>query len=85
MGSLGDPAIPKTEGVGRRQKDMLDTYDLVPILWHTLVQVGQVPHLPQPWVCAFSAILSNFQLLLPAVHYAQPTRARRTHGPMDLI
>ena len=31
MGSLGDPAIPKTGGVGRRPKDMLDTYDLIPI------------------------------------------------------
>ena len=48
MGSLGDPAIPKTGGVGRRPKDMLDTYDLIPILWHTPVQVGHVPHLPQP-------------------------------------
>ena len=27
--------------------------------------------------------LSNFPLLLPAVHYVEPTRARRTHGPMD--
>ena len=48
MGSLGDPAIPNTGGVGRRPKDMLDTYDLIPILWHTSVQVGHVPHLPQP-------------------------------------
>ena len=48
MGSLGDPAIPKTGGVGRRPKDMLDTYDLIPILWLTPVQVGHVPHLPQP-------------------------------------
>ena len=48
MGSLGDPAIPKTGGVGRRPKDMLDAYDLISILWHTLVQVGHVPHLPQP-------------------------------------
>ena len=48
MGSLGDPAISKTGGVGRRSKDMLDTYDLIPILWHTPVQVGLVPHLPQP-------------------------------------
>ena len=48
MASLGDPAIPKTGGVGRRPKDMLDTYDLIPILWHTSVQVGHVPHLPQP-------------------------------------
>ena len=47
MGSLGDPAIPKTGGVGRRPKDMLDTYDLIPILWHTLVQVGHLSHLPQ--------------------------------------
>ena len=85
MGSLGDPAIPETGGVGRRPKDMLDTYDLTPILWHTLVQVGHVPHLPQPWVCAFWAILSNFPHFLPAVHYDQPTRARRTHGAMDHI
>ena len=35
MGSLGDPAIPETGGVGRRPKDMLDTHDLIPILWHT--------------------------------------------------
>ena len=48
MGSLGDPAIPKTGGVRRRPKDMLDAYDLIPILWHTPVQVGHVPHLPQP-------------------------------------
>ena len=40
MGSLGDPAILKTGGVGRRPKDMLDTYDLIPILWHTPVQDG---------------------------------------------
>ena len=46
MGSLGDPAIPKTGGVGQRPKDMLDTYDLIPIVWHTPVQVGHVPHLP---------------------------------------
>ena len=77
MGSLGDPAIPKTGGVGRRPKDMLDTYDLIPILWHTPVQVGHVPHLPQLWVCAFSAILSNFPHFLPAVHSVQPTRAGR--------
>ena len=70
MGSLGDPAIPNIGGVGRRPKDMLDQHDLIPILWHTPVQVGHVPHLPQPWVCAFLAILSNFPLLLPAVHYA---------------
>ena len=38
--------IPKPEGFGRRPKDMLDAYDLIPILWHTLVQVGHVPHLP---------------------------------------
>ena len=67
MGSLGDPAIPNIGGVGRRPKDMLDQYDLIPILWHTLVRVGHVPHLPQPWVCAFLAILSIFPLLLPAV------------------
>ena len=48
MSSLGDPAIPETGGGGRRPKDMLDTYDLIPILWHTPVQVGHVPHLPQP-------------------------------------
>ena len=48
MGSLGDPAIPKTGGIGRRPKDVLDAYDLIPILWHTPVQVGHVPHLPQP-------------------------------------
>ena len=48
MGSLGDPAIPKTGGVGRRPKDMMDAYDLIPILWHNPVQVGHVPHLPQP-------------------------------------
>ena len=46
MGSLGDPAIPNTGGVGRRPKDMLDTYDLIPILWHTPIHVGHVPHLP---------------------------------------
>ena len=47
MGSLGDPAILKPEGFGQRPKDMLDAYDLIPILWHTPVQVGHVPHLPQ--------------------------------------
>ena len=67
MGSLGDPAIPNTGGVGRRPKDILDTYDLIPILWHTPVQVGHVPHLPEPQVCAFLAILSIFPLLLPAL------------------
>ena len=40
--------FPKPEGIGRRPKDMLDAYDLIPILWHTPVQVGHVPHLPQP-------------------------------------
>ena len=60
MGSLGDPAIPETGGVGRRPKDMLDTYDLIPILWHTPVQVGHVPHLPQPCMCAVSAIFWQF-------------------------
>ena len=40
--------FPKPEGFGRRPKDMLDAYDLIPILWHTPVQVGHVPHLPQP-------------------------------------
>ena len=38
----------KPEGFARRPKDMLDAYDLIPILWHTPVQVGHVPHLPQP-------------------------------------
>ena len=33
----------KLEGFGRRPKDMLDAYDLIPILWHNLVQVGQLP------------------------------------------
>ena len=55
MGSLGDPAIPNTGGVGRRPKDMLDTYDLIPSLWHTPVQVGHVPHLPQPYTYDFSS------------------------------
>ena len=77
--------FPKPEGFGRRSKDMLDAYDLIPFLWHTLVQVGLVPHLPQPSVCAFSAVLSNFPHFLPAVHHVQPPRARRTHGPMDHI
>ena len=36
------------EGFGRRPKDMLDAHDLIPILWHTPVQVGHVPHLPHP-------------------------------------
>ena len=40
--------FPKPEGFGRRPKDILDAYDLIPILWHTPVQVGHVPHLPQP-------------------------------------
>ena len=40
--------FPKPEGFGRRPKDMLDAYDLIPILWHTPVQVGHVPHLPHP-------------------------------------
>ena len=40
--------FPKPEGSGRRPKDMLDVYDLIPILWHTPVQVGHVPHLPHP-------------------------------------
>ena len=40
--------FPKPEGFGRRPKDMLHAYDLIPILWHTPVQVGHVPHLPQP-------------------------------------
>ena len=39
---------PKTGGVGRHPKDMLDANELIPILWHTLVQVGHVPHLPHP-------------------------------------
>ena len=77
--------FPKPEGFARRPKDMLDAYDLMPILWHTLVQVGHVPHLPHPLVCAFSAILGNFPHFLPAVHHVQPPRARRTHGPMDHI
>ena len=38
----------KPEGFGRRPKDMLEAYDLTPILWHTPVQVGHVPHLPHP-------------------------------------
>ena len=40
--------FPKSEGLGRRPKDMLDAYDLMPILWHTPVRVGHVPHLPHP-------------------------------------
>ena len=40
--------FPKPEGFGGRPKDMLDAYDLIPILWHTPVQVGHVPYLPQP-------------------------------------
>ena len=40
--------FPKPEELGDAQKDMLDTDDLIPILWHTPVQVGHVPHLPQP-------------------------------------
>ena len=40
--------FPQPEEFGRRPKDMLDAYDLIPILWHTPVQVGHVPHLPQP-------------------------------------
>ena len=40
--------FPKPGGFGRRAKDMLDAYDLIPILWHTPVQVGHVPHLLQP-------------------------------------
>ena len=40
--------FPRPEGFRRRPKDMLDAYDLIPILWHTPVQVGHVPHLPQP-------------------------------------
>ena len=40
--------FPKPEGFVRRPKDMLDTYDLIPILWHTPVQVRHVPHLPHP-------------------------------------
>ena len=77
--------FPKPEGFGRRPKDMLDAYDLIPILWHTPVQVRDLPHLPQPGVCAFLAILSNFPHFLPAVHHVQPPRARQTHGPMDHI
>ena len=53
--SEGVPAVPlqtlpfpKPEGFGRHPKDMLDAYDLIPILWHTPVQVGHVSHLPQP-------------------------------------
>ena len=38
--------FPEPEGFGRRPKDMLDVYDSIPILWHTPVQVGHVPHLP---------------------------------------
>ena len=38
----------KPNGFGRRPKDMLHTYDLIPILGHTAVQVGQVLHLPPP-------------------------------------
>ena len=40
--------FPKPEGFWRRPKDMLNTYDLIPILWHTPVQVGHVPSLLQP-------------------------------------
>ena len=40
--------FPKPEGFRRRPKDMLDAYDLIPILWHTPVQFGHVPHLPHP-------------------------------------
>ena len=40
--------FPRPEGFGRRAKDVLDAYDLIPILWHTPVQVGHVPHLPHP-------------------------------------
>ena len=45
---LATLSFPKPEGFGRRPKDMLDAYDLIPILWHTPVQVGHVPYLPQP-------------------------------------
>ena len=38
MGSLGDPAISNTGGVGRCPKDMLDTYDLIPILSRSAAQ-----------------------------------------------
>ena len=48
-GSIGDPAIPETGGVwATPKKDMLDAYDLIPIVWHTPVQVGHVRHLPHP-------------------------------------
>ena len=40
--------FPKPEGFGRRPKDMLDAYDLIPILWDTPVQVGHAPHLSHP-------------------------------------
>ena len=40
--------FPKPEGFGRSPKDTLDAYDLIPILWHTPVQAGHVPHLPHP-------------------------------------
>ena len=40
--------FPKPEGFLRRPKDMLDAYDFKPILRHTPVQVGHVPHLPHP-------------------------------------
>ena len=40
--------FPKPGGLGDAQKNELDAYDLIPILWHTPVQVGHVPHLPQP-------------------------------------
>ena len=40
--------FPKPEELGGAEKDMLDAYDLIPILWHTPVQVVHVPHLPLP-------------------------------------
>ena len=83
--NLATLPFPQPEGFGRRPKDLLDAYDLIPILRHTPVQVRHVPHLPHPIFCAFSAILSNFPHFLPAVHHVQPPRARRTHGPMDHI
>ena len=44
---LATTPFPKTERFEQRPTDMLDTYNLIPNLRHSSVQVGPVLHLPQ--------------------------------------
>ena len=43
---LATRPFPNSGVFGRLLQDMFDTLDLVPILGHTLVEAGHVPHLP---------------------------------------